>query len=443
MLNIDQYTRSLDQIKLGRVTGKLTAIHEGLLEASGCDVHQGELVEITQARGGSKILAEVVGLRNNRVLLMPFGSSQGLCLNSSVLPLNEALTVPVGDTLLGRVIDPLGNPLDKKGHVATTQRKRCLSEPINPLDREPINKALATGVKAIDVFTPMGRGQRIGIMAGSGVGKSTLLGMMAAHTNADVVVIGLIGERGREVGDFIYDCLGEEGLKKAVVVVAPAEQPAILRRQAAFTATTIAETFRSSDKNVLLIMDSITRFAMAQREIGLSTGEPMGARGYPPSVFSLLPPLLERGGALKSGGSITSVFTVLAEGDDINEPVTDHMRALLDGHVVLSRTLAARSHYPAIDVQNSISRLAGKVTSDSQADIAASLRKVLSIYASSQDMIELGAYEPGSSKELDTAVKFKPQLDNFLKQPPGQMVAADAAWREATDIVKLLKREHT
>ena len=439
MLNIDNYLSSIQSLKLGRKTGKLTAIYEGVLEASGCDVLQGELVEIIQARGSARVVAEVVGLRDNRILLMPFGSSHGLCLNSEVLPLQRSLTVPVGKALLGRVIDPLCKPLDHKGLLEFESYQHCYSDPINPLDREPITVALNTGVKAIDIFTPLGRGQRIGIMAGSGVGKSTLLGMMAANTNAEVVVIALIGERGREVGDFIHDCLGEEGLSRAVVVVAPAEQPAVLRRQAAFTATTIAEWFRKSNCHVLLIMDSITRFAMAQREIGLSTGEPIGARGYPPSVFSLLPPLLERGGALKNQGSITSIFTVLVEGDDINEPVTDHMRSLLDGHVVLSRELAGRNHYPAIDIQHSVSRLSSKLIAKGMAKIVAGLRKSIAIYSSSQDMIELGAYEAGKNSELDIAVKTKPLLDELLTQTPLEQIRSEDAWKQASLIANFIR----
>lgn len=439
MLNVDKYVSSLQQLKLGRKTGRLTAIYEGVLEAAGCDVLQGELVEIIQARGDARVVAEVVGLRDNRILLMPFGKSQGLCLNSEVLPLEKFLTIPVGDGLLGRVIDPLCKPLDQKGPIKTSSYQHCFFEPINPLQREPINSAFNTGIKAIDIFTPLGRGQRIGIMAGSGVGKSTLLGMMAANTDADIVVIAMIGERGREVGDFIYDCLGEKGLSRAVVVVAPAEQPAVLRRQAAFTATTIAEWFRTQNHHVLLIMDSITRFAMAQREIGLSTGEPVGSRGYPASVFSLLPPLLERGGILKDQGSITSIFTVLVEGDDINEPVTDHMRSLLDGHVVLSRELAARNHYPAIDVQHSVSRLIGKLIKNEQQEITSELRKNMAIYSSSQDMIELGAYEAGKNIELDIAVKAKPLIDKLLTQKPTEQIPSVEAWKSANEIVKALK----
>lgn len=278
----------------------------------------------------------------------------------------ESFSVPVGAQLLGRVLDATGQPLDDLPMPEGLERKPRFVAPINPLHRTPIDKPLVTGVKAVDVFIPLGRGQRIGIFAGSGVGKSTLLGMMSTFTEADVIVIALIGERGREVGDFLRESLGEEGLKKAVVIAAAAEQPAVLRRQAAYTATTIAEWFRAQDKHVLLIMDSITRFALAQREIGLATGEPMGSRGYPPSVFALVPPLMERAGALAGQGSITGVYTVLVEGDDMNEPVADHMRAILDGHVVLSRSVAARGHWPAIDVLSSISRLAGKLRTNEQ-----------------------------------------------------------------------------
>ncbi len=435
MFNSQQYIQAIDRLELGQKTGKLTAIHGGVIEAAGCDVLLGELVEIIQARGGAKIKAEVVGLRDERILLMPFGSSQGLCLNSRVVPLRNSLSVPAGNSLLGRVIDPLCNPLDDKGKIVYESVTDLTLEPINPLDRVPISETLNTGVKAIDVFVPIGRGQRIGIMAGSGVGKSTLLGMIAANTDADVIVIALVGERGREVGDFINDCLGKDGLKRSVVVVAAAEQPAVLRRQSALTATAIAEWFREQNKNVLLIMDSITRFAMAQREIGLSTGEPIGTRGYPSSVFSMLPPLLERGGTLKNKGTITSIYTVLVEGDDINEPVADHMRSLLDGHVMLSRDLASRNHYPAINVGQSISRLNNKLLDSQQLAVSDNLRKFLSIYHSSQDLIELGAYEKGVNAELDFAVKVKPNLDALVQQKPNDTVPHEDVWSRAMEIL--------
>ena len=437
--NTQSYVDAIRSTKLGRQTGRLTAIHGGVIEASGCDVHQGELVEIIQAKDGSRITAEVVGLRDERILLMPFSPVHGLCLNSTVVPLNQSLKIPVGDDLLGRVVDPLGNVLDQHQAIQPKAQSSSFAEPINPLDRTPIEKPLATGVKALDLFCPLGQGQRIGIMAGSGVGKSTLLGMMAQHTEADVIVIGLIGERGREVGDFIRDSLGEEGLSRSVVVVAAAEQPAVLRRQAAFSATSIAEWFRAQNKNVLLIMDSITRFAMAQREIGLSIGEPIGTRGYPPSVFSLLPPLLERGGAVDNQGSITSVFTILVEGDDINEPVADHMRSILDGHVVLSRDLAAKGHFPAIDIQHSISRLSNTLLDAEQKHTVKAIRRSLSTYISSQDLIDLGAYEPGRNPELDSAIRMKNQFDELLSQTPSETSDFIQTWSRAKELVNQLE----
>ena len=425
-------------VDLGVKTGRLTAIHGGVLEAAGCDVQQGELVEIRQAKGLSKIQAEVVGLRDEKILLMPFSDVKGLCLNSEVVPLNKMLDVPVGYELLGRVVNPLCIPLDDLGTLDPVESLSSYASPINPLQRKQIKDVLETGVKAIDTFCPLGIGQRIGIMAGSGVGKSTLLGMMSAHAKADVIVIGLIGERGREVGDFIRDSLGVDGLKKSVVVVAAAEQPAVMRRQAAYSATTIAEWFRAKGKNVLLIMDSITRVAMAQREIGLSTGEPIGARGYPSSVFSLLPPLLERGGAIKNEGAITSVYTVLVEGDDINGPIADHMRSILDGHIFLSRDLAARGHYPAIDILNSISRLSGMLLDDKQKDMVQTLRASLALYDSSQDLIDLGAYEEGRNPALDRIVRIKLNVDKFLCQRPSDKSSRVFTWLEVNKLVSAL-----
>ena len=418
----------LQQISLCRRLGRLTAIQGMVLEAAGLDVRLGELVDITPARGGDAVIAEVVGLRSDHTLLMPYGPVEGLCLASEVVARGEAYTVAVGEKLLGRVLDATGQPLDDLPLPETLTRKPRFVAPINPLHRTPINKPLVTGVKAVDVFTPLGRGQRIGIFAGSGVGKSTLLGMMSQYADADVIVIALIGERGREVGDFIRDSLGPEGLKKAVVIAAAAEQPAVLRRQAAYTATTIAEEFRAQGKHVLLIMDSITRFALAQREIGLSTGEPMGSRGYPPSVFALLPPLMERAGALTGQGSITGVYTVLVEGDDMNEPVADHMRAILDGHIVLSRQAAARGHYPAIDVLHSISRLAGVLRTSEQRLLIERLRSGLGIYHNSEDLIELGAYEKGSHPMLDKMIELKPEIDVLLRQSPDEHIVAEKAW---------------
>ncbi|MEO4049391.1 FliI/YscN family ATPase [Pseudomonas sp. CAU 1711] len=426
------------QADLCRRVGRLSAIQGMVLEATGLDVKLGELVDILPARGGAAITAEVVGLRGDQALLMPYGTVDGLCLSSQVLARGEAASVAVGDALLGRVLDATCEPLDDLPPPSDLQRKPRFVAPINPLHRAPIQKALVTGVKAVDVFIPLGRGQRVGIFAGSGVGKSTLLGMMSKYAEADVIVIALIGERGREVGDFIRDSLGAEGLKKAVVIAAAAEQPAVLRRQAAYTATTIAEWFRAQGRHVLLIMDSITRFALAQREIGLATGEPMGSRGYPPSVFSLLPPLMERAGALTGQGSITGVYTVLVEGDDMNEPVADHMRAILDGHIVLSRGIAARGQWPAIDVMHSISRLAGALRDAEQKRIVERICGALGVYQQSADLIELGAYESGAHPVLDRMIALKPKLDELLGQAPEQHVPVEQSWQTARGLAQQL-----
>ncbi|WP_429383145.1 FliI/YscN family ATPase [Pseudomonas laurylsulfatiphila] len=428
----------LAQTRLCRRLGRLSSIQGMVLHATGLDVRLGELVDIHPARGGEIIAAEVVGLRSEYTLLMPYGPVDGLCLASEVHASGAPYMVPVGESLLGRVLDATCKPLDDLPAPGGLTRMPRFVAPINPLHRSPINTTLVTGVKAVDVFTPLGRGQRIGIFAGSGVGKSTLLGMMSKYAEADVIVIALIGERGREVGDFIRDSLGPEGLKKAVVIAAAAEQPAVLRRQAAYTATTIAEWFRAQGKHVLLIMDSITRFALAQREIGLSTGEPMGSRGYTPSVFALLPPLMERAGALNGQGSITGVYTVLVEGDDMNEPVADHMRAILDGHIVLSRSVATRGHWPAIDVLHSISRLVGTLHTQEQKAQVERLRSALGSYQNSLDLIELGAYEKGSQPLLDTMIELKPEFDALLRQTPQEHFPSSGTWQTVLQLVQRL-----
>lgn len=425
---------------LCRRVGRLSSIQGMLLHASGLDVRLGELVDILPAQGGEPIIAEVVGLRSDNSLLMPYSTVDGLSLSCTVHARGEAYTVPVGASLLGRVLDATCQPLDDRPAPEDVVRMPRFVAPINPLHRAPISKTLVTGVKAVDVFIPLGRGQRIGIFAGSGVGKSTLLGMMSQYAEADVIVIALIGERGREVGDFIRESLGPQGLQRVVVIAAAAEQPAVLRRQAAYTATTIAEWFRTQGQHVLLIMDSITRFALAQREIGLSTGEPMGSRGYPSSVFSLLPPLMERAGALQGQGSITGVYTVLVEGDDMNEPVADHMRAILDGHIVLSRGVAARGHWPAIDILHSISRLAGALRSTEQKDQVERLRSALGAYQSSADLIELGAYEKGSQPLLDVMIELKPELDRLLQQRPDQHFLAPGPWPSVKQLAERLAK---
>lgn len=426
------------QATLCRRHGRLKSVQGLVLEATGLDVRMGELVDIMPAHGGDALTAEVVGLSSERAVLMPFGPVDGLSLDSSVVARGEAFVIAVSDALLGRILDAQGRPLDDLPLPSGLTRKRCVAAPINPLHRTPINTPMMTGVKAVDVFMPFGRGQRMGIFAGSGVGKSTLLGMLSQHAEADVIVVALIGERGREIGDFIRDNLGAKGMRKAVVVAAPAEQPAVLRRQAAYTATIIAEEFRAQGKHVLLVMDSLTRFALAQREIGLSTGEPMGSRGYPPSVFARIPPLLERAGGIAGQGSITGIYTVLVEGDDINEPIADHLRAILDGHIVLSREAAARGHYPAIDVLQSISRLANALRTPQQRLLVARLRSGLGLYFQSKDMIELGAYAKGSDPLLDRMIALKPEMDALLQQAADEPVSPGQAWRSVHHLARCL-----
>ncbi|GGY84912.1 EscN/YscN/HrcN family type III secretion system ATPase [Cellvibrio zantedeschiae] len=415
-MNYSFLSKAIDSAVVFKQFGTLLSINGPVIEATGCKVQHGELVKIVQPSSGNSIFAEVIGLREHKILLMPYNGIDGLCLESIVEPLGDFFSVPVGHKLLGRVIDPLGNALDDKGDIDVSQRRSSHGSSINPLNRKPITEMLSTGIKAIDIFTPIGKGQRVGIFAGSGVGKSTLLGMIAKFSVAEVIVIALIGERGREVGDFIRDNLGDEGLRKTVLVVATAAEPAVLRRQAAYTATAIAEWFRSEGQDVLLIMDSITRFAMAQREIGLAAGEPLGARGYPPSALSLLPPLVERAGNIYEQGSLSAVYTVLVEGDDFNEPISDHMRSVLDGHIILDRAIAARGQYPAIDILNSISRLAKFISDKDEISDAAFLRTLISNYQEAKDLIDLGLHKEGHNKVTDLAVKMKQSIDQLLQQ---------------------------
>ncbi|MCD6069503.1 MAG: putative flagellum-specific synthase [Microvirga sp.] len=421
----------LSDAALVKRAGRLTAIQGMVLEAAGVDVQIGEIVEVIPARGGEAIAAEVVGLRAERTLLMPYGPIEGLCLASAVIPSGQRWSVAVGPELLGRVIDATGNPLEGAPFPSGMAQVKRAVQPINPLARRAIDRVMETGVKAVDIFTPIGRGQRVGIFAGSGVGKSTLLGMISKRASADVIVIALIGERGREVGEFLRESLGAEGREHAVVVAASSDQPAVLRRQAAYTAGCIAEWFRDQGKDVLLIMDSVTRFALAQREIALAIGEPMGSRGYPPSCFALLPPLLERAGNIEGKGSITGVYTVLVEGDDINEPVADHMRAILDGHIVLDRKLASRGHYPPIDVLGSISRLADKLWKPAQRTVVERVKATMATYQDQKDLIDLGAYEKGSNPVLDRAIELKPEFDALLRQRSDEQCQLQLAWQQA------------
>jgi flagellum-specific ATP synthase len=386
------------------------------LEAQGCRAAIGDRCEVIGG-DGMRVEAEVVGFAGDRLYLMPTGDLHGLQPNARVLPLEGAGSVPVGPQLLGRVIDASGQPLDGKGPLHCGTRTRLAGAAINPLARAPITRPLDVGVRAINGLLTVGRGQRIGLFAGSGVGKSVLLGMMARYAAADVIVVGLIGERGREVKEFIEKILGEEGLRRSVVVAAPADNTPLLRLHGAWLATSVAEYFRDQGHNVLLIMDSLTRFAQAQREIGLAIGEAPATKGYPPSVFARLPQLVERAGnGAVGGGSITAFYTVLAEGDDQNDPIADAARAILDGHVVLSRRIAESGHYPAIDIEASISRVMHDIVPGSQLEAARQFKQMLSTYQHNRDLVAIGAYQRGSDPRIDMSISRWPQLQGFLQQ---------------------------
>lgn len=417
-----EYLDALRQKDFKIFSGRLTKVSNLVIEACGIRGSVGELCRIEgQGRHAADMcMAEIVGLREQSTLLMPYGETQGIGLESIVIATGASVSIQVGDGLLGRVVDPFGQPLDSLPISNVGERVSLRGVCHNPLNRKKISDTLETGVRAIDTFLPVGKGQRIGIFSGSGVGKSTLLGMIARHSTSDVNVIALIGERGREVGDFLHNTLGAEGLARSVVIVATADQPALVRELAAHTATAIAEYFCAKSKEVLLIMDSVTRFAMAHREIGLSVGEPATARGYTPSAFGALPKLIERAGNFEGRGSITGIYTVLVEGDDLHEPVSDHMRAILDGHIVLSRDLANHGHYPAIDLLASISRLANDLWTKDEKDLIRTILRMMSVRERHRDMIEIGAYKAGSNKEVDEAILIYPALEQFLMQGAGE-----------------------
>ena len=394
--------------------GKVSQVIGLIIRVEGLEVFVGEVCEIIINTSKEIVMAEVVGFQNNSVLLMPLGELQGIGPGCLVKPTGHSLKIHISDALLGNTLDGLGNPIDKEilsvGKLYDVNRA-----PPNPFSRRKIRNLMSTGIKAIDGILTCGEGQRIGIFSGSGVGKSTLLGMIARYCEADVIVIGLIGERGREVLEFIEGDLGPEGYKKSVVVCATSDQPPLVRLKGAFVATAIAEYFRDKGKKVVLMMDSVTRFAMAQREIGLATGEPPTTRGYTPSVFAMLPKLLERSGMSESG-SITAFYTVLVEGDDMNEPIADAVRGILDGHIILSRKIASENHFPAIDIQNSISRIMKDIVDEEQYLLAGKVKENLAVYENSKDLINVGAYKAGSNPILDNAVNLNATIKNFLKQ---------------------------
>ncbi len=417
--------------RLDDVTQRPALVVEGVLrrtvgmtlEAEGCSAAVGSHCEVIGERG-RRIDAEVVGFAGDRLFLMPAEELHGIAPNARVIPSGENRRIKVGEDMLGRVIDGRGRPLDGGPKIRGDGVVDLNPEPINPLQRQPISEPLDVGVRAINAMLPIGRGQRMGLFAGSGVGKSMLLGMMTRFTEADIIVVGLIGERGREVKEFVDETLGKEGLSRSVVVASPADDPPLLRLQGASLATSIAEYFRDQGKRVLLLMDSLTRFAQAQREIALAIGEPPATKGYPPSVFAKLPQLVERAGnGAEGGGSITAIYTVLAEGDDQNDPIVDAARAILDGHIVLSRELAEAGHYPAIDVEASVTRAMMQITDEEQRGLALALRKSVGTYRQNADLISIGAYQPGSNPEVDAAIALWPSIQQFLQQPPNEQVS--------------------
>ncbi len=398
------------------VQGRLTRMIGLTLEADGCRAAVGDRCRISNA-GMHAVEAEVVGFSGNSLFLMPTDEPHGLSPNARVTPLGKSADVAVGPGLLGRVLDGAGKPLDDRGALKTVARVPLKGKIINPLRRAPIRETLDVGVRSINTFLTVGRGQRLGLFAPSGVGKSVLLGMMTRYTEADVIVVGLIGERGREVKEFIEQSLGDEGLNRSVVVATPADDPPLMRLHGAMLATSIAEYFRDCGQNVLLLMDSLTRFAQAQREIGLTIGEPPATKGYPPSVFARLPQLVERAGNGEAGGgSITAFYTVLTEADAQNDPIADSARAILDGHVILSRQLADGGMYPAVDIEQSISRAMNQITTAQHQSIANNLKKLFSLYEQNRDLINVGAYQAGTDHELDLAIKMHSYILQFLSQ---------------------------
>ena len=415
-LNLKKFSRAIEDTESIKMSGKVTQVIGLVIESKGPNVSLGELCYIkSRFPNVEPIPAEVVGFREGLVLLMPIGEMQGIGPGCEVISAQKTLQVKVGMELLGRVLDGLGNPMDGKGPILSRTEYPLHAEPPDPLQRPRIKDSLYVGVRAIDGLITLGSGQRIGIMAGSGVGKSTLLSMIARNTEADISVISLVGERGREVRDFIERDLGEEGLKRSVVVVATSDKPALVRIKGAMTATAIAEYFRDQGRRVVLMMDSVTRFAMAQREVGLTIGEPPATRGYTPSVFALLPRLLERAGT-SARGSITGIYTVLVDGDDMNEPIADAVRSILDGHIVLSRAIAAQNHFPAIDILASVSRVMTDVVTKEHREAAQHMRALMAVYKEAEDLIHIGAYVKGSSKRIDEAIQKIDAINDFLCQ---------------------------
>jgi len=428
---LGRYATLAAEIDPAPLMGQVVRVVGLLVESSGPSASVGEICEV-RTGPGRVLPLEVVGFRDGHLLSVPLGDNAGIRPGHRIVSRGAALSVPAGDALLGRVIDGLGRPLDDRGPITIRDRARLKPPALNPLDRASITEPIGTGVRAIDTLLTCGRGQRIGVFGGSGVGKSTLLGMMGRGTAADIVVLALVGERGREVRGFLENEFGPGVLERSVVVVSTSDNPPLARLRAAFSATAIAEHFRDRGKHVLLMMDSVTRLAMAQREVGLAAGESPTAKGYPPSVFSLLPGLLERAGNLRGKGSITGIYTVLVEGDDTNEPISDAVRAILDGHIVLSRDLAARNHYPAIDVLASVSRTMPAVTTEEHRLRASQVRDWLSTLRESEDLLSVGAYTPGANPRIDAAIDRREPINRLLCQSADTVVR----YADAVDALK-------
>jgi len=416
VLDFEKYYAALNTSCPISANGKVTKVVGFMTESHGPSSRLGSICDIYRIGNKQTVCAEVLGFRENKVLLMPLGDIRGIGPGSRVVAREQKASTPVGEALLGRVIDGLGCPIDGKGPIVCGKEYPIYADPINPLMRRRISRPMDVGIRAINGMLTIGCGQRMGIFSGSGVGKSVLLGMIARNTNADVNVIAMIGERGREVNDFIEKQLGREGLRRSVVVVATSDHLPLIRMRGAFIATTIAEYFRDRGLSVNLMMDSLTRFAMAQREVGLALGEPPTTKGYTPSVFTLLPRLLERAGTSSESGSITGLYTVLVEGDDMNEPIADAVRSILDGHIVLTRKLATQNHYPAIDVLRSISRIRDDIIERKHRDLANRLKMVMDTYGRAEDLINIGAYVKGSNPKIDFAMEMNDKINGYLNQ---------------------------
>ena len=431
----DVYAERIKNARTITHFGKVTQVVGLVIESAGPAVSIGRLCSIENYETGAKVKAEVVGFRDDRILLMPLGPISGITPGAIVTSTSEQLRIPVGVELIGRVLGGLGQPIDSKGPIMTNVTRPINAEPIPALKRKRITEPLRTGIKAVDLTAAVGKGQRLGIFSGSGVGKSVMLGMMARGSSADVNVVALVGDRGREVREFLEIDLGPEGMKRTVVVAVTSDQPSLIRIKGALVATTIAEYFRDQGKDVMLLMDSLTRIAMAQREIGIAVGEPPTTKGYTPSVFALLPRLLERAGHTETG-SITGLYTVLVEGDDLNEPISDAVRSILDGHVTLSRRLASLNQYPAVDILDSISRLMVEVCTEEEIRLAGQLRELVSVYREAEDLINIGAYVKGSNPKIDRAISKIDEINTFFRQGIHELANHEKSFRQLQAIME-------